>query len=143
LLKYTRDNDVAILAARATAVLYPSLWEGFGIPMLESMTAGTPVVAGNLASMPEVAGPHVIYCDPYDTRDMAAQFLRCLTMEPEERRSLVDAARQHAAQFTWRQSAKNLLAVIEQELAVTGDLREQQQQIVPVPIQLRRQRTVA
>ncbi len=121
LVSYLEDGDAAIFAAHAQALLYPSLWEGFGIPMLEGMTAGTLVVAADLSSMPEVAGPHAIYCDPYDDRDMAEKFVQCLTMDDLERSDRINAARQHSAQFTWRKTAKALAAVIDEELELAAE----------------------
>ena len=69
---YQSDEDVARLLAGARALLFPSLWEGFGIPQLEAMTAGALVITSDLASMPEVCGEHAIYCDPYEPADIAA-----------------------------------------------------------------------
>ena len=63
---YKSDEDVARLLAGARALLFPSLWEGFGIPQLEAMTAGALVITSDLASMPEVCREHAIYCDPYE-----------------------------------------------------------------------------
>jgi glycosyltransferase involved in cell wall biosynthesis len=117
MLRYIGDEDAAIVAGQAKAFLYPSLWEGFGIPMLEAMTAGALVVTSDTSSMPEVCGPHAIYCDPYDTRDMADKFLQCLTMDEEERRERTTAAQQHSSAFTWRKTANELLSVLEDQFA--------------------------
>jgi glycosyltransferase involved in cell wall biosynthesis len=115
-LRYAADEDVAILAGQARAFLFPSLWEGFGIPLLEAMTAGAPVVTSDTSSMPEVCGPHAMYCDPYDPYDMADKFLHCLTMDARERRQHVGVARVYSSQFTWQKSAQALLALVEDQI---------------------------
>ncbi|HEX3727323.1 MAG TPA: glycosyltransferase family 1 protein, partial [Pirellulales bacterium] len=117
-LRYTTDAESAILAGRARALLNPSLWEGFGIPILEGMTAGAVVVASELSSMPEVCAGHAILCDPYDINDMAEKFLRVLTMNARERQERATIAREYSSQFTWPRTAAALWAVIEEELAV-------------------------
>ena len=82
----------------AKAVLFPSLYEGFGLPALEAMTLGTPVMTSNTASMPEVVGNAALQVDPYDVRDMA-QAIRALDSDPELRGRLSQAGPQQAAQF--------------------------------------------
>ncbi len=82
----------------AKAVLFPSLYEGFGLPALEAMTLGTPVMTSNTASMPEVAGNAALQVDPYDVREMA-QAIRALDADPELRGRLAQAGPQQAAQF--------------------------------------------
>jgi glycosyltransferase involved in cell wall biosynthesis len=117
-LRYVHDEDAAILVAQAKAVLYPSLWEGFGIPMFEAMSAGTLVVASDISSMPEVGGPHPIYCDPYDIKDLAEKFWQCLEMDELERRTRTAAAKKYSAQFTWRRTATKFMELINEELAL-------------------------
>lgn len=112
-LPYPTDEDAAILAANAEAFLFPSLWEGFGIPLLEAMTAGTLVVTSDISSMPEVCGPHALYCDPYDVRSIGERILQCLAMDAKERRERISAAQQHSSKFTWRKTAEALLTVID------------------------------
>lgn len=82
----------------AKAVLFPSLYEGFGLPALEAMTLGTPVMTSNTASMPEVVGNAALQVDPYDVRDMA-QAIRALDSDPDLRGRLSQAGPQQAAQF--------------------------------------------
>jgi glycosyltransferase involved in cell wall biosynthesis len=114
-LPYTTDQDAAILTANARAFVFTALWEGFGIPLLEAMTAGTLVVTSDLSSMPEVGGEHALYADPYDPQDMAERFLECLTMDERQRRRRIAAAREYSAQFTWRKAAERLLSVMNAE----------------------------
>jgi glycosyltransferase involved in cell wall biosynthesis len=133
LLPYTSDSDAAILTAQARGFLYPSLWEGFGIPPLEAMSAGTLTVVGDVSSMPEVSGPCAIYCDPYDVHEMADAFYQALTMDDKRRKRRIADAREHAAQFAWTRTAKKLLSVIDEELSsdqrTTRDYRSARQGI--------------
>jgi glycosyltransferase involved in cell wall biosynthesis len=114
---YGKDGDVPLLLAGARGLLYPSLWEGFGIPPLEAMSAGTLVIASELAALPEVCGGHALYCDPYDPASIATSIEECLLMSAAERQRRVHAARQHAAQFTWERTGEKLLQLLRAELA--------------------------
>jgi len=107
---YVEDADLPALTSGALALLYPSLWEGFGIPPLEALSAGTLVVASDLASLPEVLESAAIYCDPYDVRSIAAAMQECLEMSPEERQRRIALGIQHAQRFTWEASVAKLTA---------------------------------
>ena len=82
---YLSDEDLAETLASATLFLFPSLWEGFGIPILEAMTAGVLVVTSNLSSMPEVGGNFAFYCDPHDPRSIAHAVRDALNLDREGR----------------------------------------------------------
>ena len=116
---YKSDEDVARLLAGARALLFPSLWEGFGIPQPEAMTAGALVITSDLASMPEVCREHAIYCDPYEPRDIAAALARCLEMPEGERLQRVQTARRHASRFTWERMGEQVIQLLRAELACT------------------------
>jgi glycosyltransferase involved in cell wall biosynthesis len=121
---YRSDEDVARLLTGARALLFPSLWEGFGIPPLEAMTAGALVITSDLASMPEVCGENAIYCDPYEPADIAATLAVCLEMAEQEREERVQAARRHAARFTWERMGEQVIQLLRAELAGdTDDIR--------------------
>ena len=79
---YIANHDLPILYNSAFAFLYPSLRESFGIPMIEAMACGTPVIVGNTSAMPEVAGPGVLSVDPYKPEEIAASLLR-LANDPD------------------------------------------------------------
>ncbi|MFM8271665.1 MAG: glycosyltransferase, partial [Gemmata sp.] len=102
---YTADDALPALLAACDCFVYPSLWEGFGIPVLEAMSAGVPVVCSDLSSLPEVAGPHAFYCDPHDPRAVAAAVARALALPAAERAARTTAARDWAARFTWDATA--------------------------------------
>lgn len=99
------DDELRCLYARCTALLFPSFYEGFGLPPLEAMACGAPVVASDRASIPEVVGDAGLLADPEDYGAMAGAVLR-LEREPEMRRELVRRGRERAASFTWERAAR-------------------------------------
>ncbi|MBW2048351.1 MAG: glycosyltransferase family 4 protein [Deltaproteobacteria bacterium] len=111
---YLEDEIVATLLSLATAFLYPSLWEGFGIPMLEAMSAGTIVITSDISAMPEIAKNCAIYCDPYDPIDIANAMEQSLLMTATERKRMADQGRIHASNFTWNNSAKTLMELFDE-----------------------------
>ncbi len=101
------DRDLLGYYAHAECLALPSLHEGFGLPAVEAMAAGTPVVAGSKGALPEVVGNAGILVDPYDVSAIAAGIERAI----EERESLVAAGKQRAAQFTWAKAAESMSAI--------------------------------
>ncbi|MFO0890114.1 MAG: glycosyltransferase family 1 protein [Isosphaeraceae bacterium] len=98
---YLPDQDLASLLRQCDVFVFPSLWEGFGLPILEAMSAGVMVVTSELSSMPEVGGEHAFYCDPHDPRSIAAAVSHALSLAPSERARRIDQARDWAGSFTW------------------------------------------
>ena len=115
-LEYLPDNQISTFMNRATGFVFPSIWEGFGIPNLEAMTAETLVITSDLGPMPEVCGEHALYCDPYDHTSIAMQMLKCLEMPKEERAQRLKAAKLHASQYTWNKAAGEMMNTINQLL---------------------------
>ena len=111
-LGYVPDEDLPALYRGAEVFCYPSLYEGFGIPVLEAMCCGTAVLTSGRSSMPEVAGDAARYVDPDDTADIA-RGLRELLSDPSLRETLVARGLQRARQFTWEGAARTVLAVLE------------------------------
>lgn len=107
------DFDLARLYRGARCFAYVPLYEGFGLPVLEAMASGTPVVASDIAPLREVAGTAAVYVDPLDPEAIA----RGLREADERRDELVEAGRQRAAAFSWRQTATATLEVYRQMLA--------------------------
>jgi glycosyltransferase involved in cell wall biosynthesis len=98
------------LLAGAEATIYPSLFEGFGLPVLESLSAGTPCVASWSSSIPEVGGGLCSYFDPFSAADMHRALLALLARRCAEGARLSAACKAHAAEFTWDAAADRILA---------------------------------
>jgi glycosyltransferase involved in cell wall biosynthesis len=98
LIDYAPFRLLVSLVRGAKAVLFPSLYEGFGLPVLEAMHLGTPVMTSNTASLPEVAGDAALLVDPYDTRAMA-EAIQALDRQPELRADLAARGPKRAALF--------------------------------------------
>ena len=106
------DDGLAALYQGAQAFVFPSLYEGFGFPVLEAMAAAVPVLAGNVSSLPEIGGDAVLYCDPTDATSLAAG-MTTLAGDPALRTRLSQAGHQRARTFTWRHAAEATLAAYE------------------------------
>jgi glycosyltransferase involved in cell wall biosynthesis len=104
-LGYVPEHLLPGLYAGARTFAMPSLYEGFGLPCLEAMACGTPVVAADKAALPETCGTAALLADPHDPGSFAAQLLRAATDESERDR-LIAAGRERSAQFTWQRSAE-------------------------------------
>lgn len=104
------DEDLVLLYNAATAFVFPSLYEGFGLPVLEAMACGTPVIASNLSSIPEVAGDAAELANPRDEDAFAEALFRVLT-SPDRRRALSEAGLRRARQFSWQRTAQMTLDV--------------------------------
>lgn len=110
---YVPDDRLPALYSGATAFVYPSLYEGFGLPTLEAMACGTPVVTSSTSSLPEVVGDAALMVDPLDVDDIAAALVRVVS-EEHLRGRLVDAGFERAAQFTWERAATETLDLLHQ-----------------------------
>ena len=110
---YVTDEEVRDIYANASLFVYASLCEGFGIPILEAMQSGIPVITSNLSSMPEVAGDACELIDPYDTDEIRNAMIRVLSSE-ERRQTMRQRGIRQAAQFSWDQCAQEVLQVIQQ-----------------------------
>jgi alpha-1,3-rhamnosyl/mannosyltransferase len=109
---FVSDEDLAGLYAASSLFCFPSLYEGFGLPVLEAMAAGAPVLASDASSLPEVGGDAIAYADPRQEGALAAGLERLLR-SPEERAALAERGRERAAGFSWSRSADRLLAELE------------------------------
>jgi len=105
-----REQDKAPLFSAATVFAFPSLYEGFGIPVLEAMACGTPVVTSNLSALPEVAGDAGLLVDPYNT-DAISEGIHTLLEEQPLREELARRGLERAGLFTWQQVADQTLKV--------------------------------
>lgn len=107
---YIANTDLPALYSGAFAFLYPSLRESFGIPMLEAMACGTPVIAGNTSAMPEIAGEGALLADPFSSEDITAKILQ-LEEDAEFYRQQADYGVERSKLFSWKNSAKALLDI--------------------------------
>ena len=109
---FVPDGQLALLYERCALFAYPSLGEGFGLPVLEAMAAGAPVLTSDRSSLPEVGGDAAAYCDPSDEAAIA-EALQNLVENPEELDRLRAAGRQRVAQFSWTKTAAVVRATLE------------------------------
>jgi glycosyltransferase involved in cell wall biosynthesis len=107
------DDDLPALIAGSRVFVYPSLYEGFGLPPLEALACGVPVVVSHAASLPEVVGDAGLYCDPYDPHDIARQ-IAALLEDNDLTLRLRYASVMRARQFSWERAARETLAVYAQ-----------------------------
>jgi len=105
------------LWALAEAFVFPSLYEGFGLPILEAMACGAPVVSSGASSLPEVGGDAALYADPHDADEFTAQVTRVLH-DRALRTRMVEEGLRRARQFSWRRAAEETLAVYREVCGV-------------------------
>ncbi|GGH66688.1 glycosyltransferase family 4 protein [Phaeocystidibacter marisrubri] len=99
-------DELNAILSRSTALLFPSFFEGFGIPIVEAMAAGTPVICSNVSCMPEIAGDAAIQLSPYEVEDWVAAMNQL--EEEAERKKWVELGLKRADDFSWDQSAERL-----------------------------------
>jgi glycosyltransferase involved in cell wall biosynthesis len=112
LLGYVSDDDLAALYQACTVFSYPSLYEGFGLPVLEAMACGAPVLTSRVSSMPEIAGEAARYVNPLDAGDIRAGLTELLE-SADLRESLSAAGREQAAKFSWERTARETIEALE------------------------------
>lgn len=115
---FIADEDKAALLSGATALLFPSLYEGFGFPVLEAQACATPVLTANNSSLPEVAGAAALLVDAEDTVAIA-EGIRRVTGDPALRAQLVEEGLENVKRFTWEEAAKETLDVLEKAAGLT------------------------
>lgn len=115
-LKYLPQGDVLALLQSAQALLFPSLYEGFGLPVVEAFAAQTPVICSNSTSLPEVAGEAALLVDPLDDQDIA-RGMQQLLADPVSTAQRVQRGLQRANEFTWNACAEQTLAVYHKVLS--------------------------
>ncbi len=109
---YVPDADLPSLLSGALVFAFPSLYEGFGLPVLEAMACGTPVICSNLSSLPEVGGDAALLVDPLDVEALAAALSQIITDEGL-RTTLVERGFEQVQRFSWRRCASQVLEVLE------------------------------
>lgn len=116
LLGHVPESSLPALYQGASLFLHPTLYEGFGLPVVEAMASGVPVITSNGSSLAEVARGHARLVDPLDVSGIAEEILRCLSDEAL-RTDLIESGRRRAEQFQWRRAAEQTLAVYEAAMA--------------------------
>lgn len=110
---YVSRSELKYAYSQASAFLFPSLYEGFGLPPLEAMACGTPVIASNVAAMPEVLGDAAEYVDPHDVNSIATGIETLLT-HADRRTQLVERGTEQARQYRWPLVADDLVDVFSE-----------------------------
>ncbi|MDF5709094.1 MAG: glycosyltransferase family 1 protein [Nostoc sp. S4] len=110
-LNYVPYSELPKIINQAIALVFPSLWEGFGLPVLEAMACGTPVITSNLSSLPEVAGDAAILINPYNTREITEAMLAIAT-DSGLRSRLSNQGILHSQQFSWEKTGKATAEVL-------------------------------
>ncbi len=103
--------ELTQIMASANIFVYVPYFEGFGIPLVEAMQSGVPIISGNLTSLPEVSGEAALYCDPMSVQDIAAKMTE-LTTDTDLQKDLIQKGLKRAKQFSWDKAAEEVAQVI-------------------------------
>jgi len=115
---YLSDEEVVRLLRYAKGLVYPSLYEGFGLPVLEAMSLGCPVITSDRTSLPEVAGDAALYVDPEDT-DALAKAMQTVLTDPSLREQMIRKGLAQAAKFSWQRCAQETVEIYRHVLEKT------------------------
>jgi len=114
-LGFISDEELAKVYNLASLFVFPSFYEGFGLPPLEAMACGTPVISSNSSSLPEVGGDAVVYCDPKDSLDIKEKIAMVLN-DKNLQKEMIDKGLKQAKKFSWEKSAKEHTRVFKEVL---------------------------
>jgi len=109
------DDELVKIYNHAALFIFPSFYEGFGLPPLEAMACGTPVIVSNLSSIPEVCGDAAVYVDPYNIEDIKEKILMVL-QNSKLQQELIGKGLEHVKQFTWERAAEEHIKVFKKVL---------------------------
>jgi glycosyltransferase involved in cell wall biosynthesis len=110
---FVEEKDLPAIYNLANLFLYPSLYEGFGLPILEAQACGCPVITSNISSMPEVAGKGALLVDPYNVDEIANSILKIIN-DKKTKGNLIKKGFTNIKRFSWEKTAKNILRVCEE-----------------------------
>ncbi|HNW29485.1 MAG TPA: glycosyltransferase family 1 protein [Spirochaetota bacterium] len=112
-LGFISEEELVIMYNLADCYLYPSLYEGFGLPILEAQACGCPVITSTVSSCPEVAGNGALYVDPHNIDDMAGAMLK-IAKDKKLKQSIIAAGTKNCRRFTWEKTARGILDVFNE-----------------------------
>lgn len=112
-LDYVSYDELPGLLSNAISLVFPSLWEGFGLPPLEAMACGTPVITSNLASLPEVVGDAALLVDPYNVGELS-DAMRSIVNDYQLQNALRIAGLERVKQFSWEKTGQKTVEVLQQ-----------------------------
>jgi len=112
-LDFVSDEDLQMLYKNAQCFVFPSLYEGFGLPVLEAMRAGCPVITSNVSSLPEAGGDAALYVDPESVSDIASK-IEMVLGDKKLRSEMIAKGKEQLKKFSWEKAAKETLSVLEQ-----------------------------
>ena len=113
---FVPDKTLAILYRLARVFVFPSLYEGFGLPPLEAMASGTPVITSNVSSLPEVVGDAAMLIDPYEP-DAIADAMRRVMLDDRLRDDMRERGLVRAREFSWDRSVRRIREIYDEVLA--------------------------
>lgn len=122
-LGYVADEDKPALLSGAVAYVFPSLYEGFGFPVLEAQACDTPLICSDSSSLPEVAGDGAVFFDPLDASALALAMKRVLR-DPDLRAILVERGRRNLQRFSWRSCAEQVMGALEAAVEIHRHQRQ-------------------
>jgi glycosyltransferase involved in cell wall biosynthesis len=116
MLGYLPDEELAKIIAGAYALVFPSFFEGFGVPILEGMQSGVPVITSNTSSMPEIGGEAALYADPNNPADIAEQ-MKLIFKDENLRSRLIEKGKLQAQEYSWDKTAPLMWKAIQQAVS--------------------------
>lgn len=111
-MEYVTDEKLPMLMAQAIALVFPSLWEGFGLPVLEAMACGTPVITSNVSALPEVSGDAAILVDPYNLDELIAA-MHAIATDYNLRDNLSELGLLRSSEFSWAKTGQQTLEILK------------------------------
>jgi glycosyltransferase involved in cell wall biosynthesis len=114
LFGYADDNQLTNLYRNAEFLAYPSFYEGFGLPVVEAMACGCPVIVSNASSLPELMPDGEWLVDPYNPADMAARMQHMLALPSDQRHGIIEKNQKHARNFMWDKTAYGMIKIFEE-----------------------------
>ncbi len=107
---YVKNEELPLLYKNATAFVFPSFYEGFGLPPLEAMSLGLPVVSSNTSSLPEILADAALYFNPRNTKDMVEK-IKKVVLDKKLRSMLIEKGKKQVLKYSWREAAKETLKI--------------------------------